>query len=199
MQNFVYLIGDPASREAVVVDPGWEAGKILAAAREDGLKLTAAFVTHHHFDHVMGLDELLKAVDMPVYVHQDDAPLLQAGRSRLQPVRDGEPIGIGGLRAKAIHTPGHTPGSQCLLVQGHLFTGDTLFINACGRWDLPGGDPARLHASLMHKLAVLPEDTVVHPGHNYADRPTSSIGAEKQTNPFLQVPTTEQFLRLVGR
>ena len=198
MQNFVYLIGDPESREAAVVDPGWEAPKILAAASADGFRLTKAFVTHHHFDHVMGLDELLKAVDLPVHVHQDDAPFLQAGRSNLKPVSGGDTVEVGRFPVTLIHTPGHTPGSQCLLVQGHLFTGDTLFVNACGRWDLPGGDPAQLHESLMHKLALLPEDTVVYPGHNYADRPTSSIGQEKRTNPFLQIPTQEEFLRLVG-
>ena len=198
MQNYVYLIGDPETREAAVVDPGWEAPQIVAAAQADGYKLTKVFVTHHHFDHVMGLDELLKSVDLPVYVHRNDAPLLQAGRANLRAVNGGETIDVGRLPVTLIHTPGHTPGSQCLLVQGCLFTGDTLFINACGRWDLPGGDPAILHQSPMH-LAALPEETVVYPGHNYADRPASTIGSEKRTNPFMQVSSRDEFLRRIGR
>ena len=199
MQNFIYLIGDPQSREAAVVDPGWDVPAILRAAERDGYRLTKAFVTHHHFDHVQGLDELLKTADLPIYVHRDDAPLLQVQRSSLKPVGGGETIPVGRVSVSLIHTPGHTPGSQCLLVDGRLLTGDTLFIKACGRWDLPGGDPAQLYESLNVKLKALDEATVVYPGHNYADRPTSTIGEEKQENPFLQAPSREAFLRAIGR
>ena len=199
MQNFVYLIGDPQTREAAVIDPGWEVPQILRAVEADGYRLTKAFVTHHHFDHVMGLDELLKSVDLPVYVHRNDAPLLQAGRANLRAVNGGDTIDVGRLPVTLLHTPGHTPGSQCLLVRGCLFTGDTLFINACGRWDLPGGDPIQLHESLTQKLTALPDDTVVYPGHNYADRPASTIGSEKRANPFMQVSSRDEFLRKIGR
>ena len=199
MQNFIYRIGEAQSREAAVIDPGWEVPKILAAAEEDGYRLTKAFVTHHHFDHVMGLEELLSAVALPVYVHRDDAPHLKVERSSLNEVAGGETVAIGRIPVSLIHTPGHTPGSQCLLVSGHLLTGDTLFIKACGRCDLPGGDPAQLYDSLVHILGRLDEETVVCPGHNYAPIRTSTIGQEKRTNPFLQVPTVEDFLRLVGQ
>ena len=198
MQNFVYLIGDPASREAAVVDPGWEAAQILTAAEQDGYRLTKAFVTHHHFDHVMALDALLKTADVPVYLHRDDMPSMRVARSSLKPLTDGETVSVGAIPVTAIHTPGHTPGSQCLLVGNRLLTGDTLFIRACGRWDLPGGSPAQLYQSLT-KLKSLDEGTIVCPGHNYADRPLSTIRDEKQTNPFLQIPSAEEFLRMAQR
>ena len=198
MQNFIYLIGDPQTHEAAVVDPGWEVPKILDAIRQDGYRLTAAFVTHHHFDHCMGLTELLKAVDVPVYAHRADAPLLKVAPSSLKPVAGGETIQVGDVPLTLIHTPGHTPGSQCLLVDGRLLTGDTLFIRACGRWDLPGGDPAQLYDSLNVRLKALDEATVVYPGHDYADRPVSTIGEEKRDNPFLKPPSREAFLRAIG-
>lgn len=198
MQNFVYLLGDPATREAAVIDPGWEAPLILQTVRADGYTLTKAFVTHHHFDHTRALGELLAAVDLPVYVNRHDAPQLQLEPGSIKILDDGDRVEVGTIPVTAIHTPGHTPGSQCLLAMGRVFSGDTLFINAVGRWDLPGGDPAALHGSLMDKVAVLPDETVVCPGHDYADRPTSTILDQKRTNPFLQIPTVEEFLRKVG-
>ena len=198
MQNFVYLVGDPQTRDAAVVDPGWEVPRILDAASRDGYRLTKAFVTHHHFDHVMGLSELLKATDLPIYVHRDDAPLLEVARSSLKSVSGGETVQVGGLPVTLIHTPGHTEGSQCLLVNGRLLSGDTLFIRACGRCDLPGGDPAKLYDSLANKLNALDDATILCPGHHYADVPTSKLGEEKRTNPFLSAPTLQSFLQLVG-
>ena len=198
MQNFIYLIGDPATREAAVVDPGWEVPQILNAAERDGYRLTKAFVTHHHFDHVQGLSALLAAVDVPVYVHREDAPLLEINPSSLKPMRGGETVQVGGLAITLIHTPGHTPGSQCLLAGGHLLSGDTLFIRACGRCDLPDSNPRTLYDSLANKLKRLEDETVVCPGHNYAEVPLSTIGEEKQHNPFLGMPTVEEFLHLVG-
>jgi glyoxylase-like metal-dependent hydrolase (beta-lactamase superfamily II) len=215
MQNFIYLVGDPESREAAVVDPGWEVPQILSAAERDGYRLTKAFVTHHHFDHVMGLADLLNVVDLPIYVHRDDAPMLEITRSSLTPVAGGETVQVGRVPVTLIHTPGHTQGSQCLLVNsstslrmsptgnppgrhGLLFSGDTLFIRACGRCDLPGGDPGMLYESLTQKLKVLDDATILCPGHNYAGVPTSRLGEEKRTNPFLNAPTLHDFLRLVG-
>lgn len=205
MQNVIYLVGDPATREAAVVDPGWDVPRILQAAAHDGYRLTAAFVTHHHFDHVMGLRELLHAAGMPVYVHRDDAPLLNISRDALTPVVGGETIRIGHIPITLLHTPGHTPGSQCLLVRpagggagGRLLSGDTLFIRGCGRCDLPGGDPRRLYESLTKTLRVLDDETILHPGHHYAEVPTSPLGDEKRLNPFLRCTTVQEFLRLVG-
>jgi len=198
MQNFIYLIGDPATREAAVVDPGWEVPTILRQVEQDGYRLTKAFVTHHHFDHVMGLETLLQATDLPVYVHRSDAPLLEVARSAVKPVAGGDTIQVGKLAVSLIHTPGHTQGSQCLLINGRLFTGDTLFIRACGRCDLPDSDPKLLYDSLANTLKRLDDATVVCPGHNYAEVPTASLGDEKRHNPFLSAPTLQQFLRLVG-
>lgn len=199
MQNFVYLIGDPRSREAAVVDPGWEVPTILETAQQDGYRLTKAFVTHHHFDHVMGLADLLKAVDIPVHVHRADAPIVSVARSNLKLTEDGEMVKVGDLPITLIHTPGHTPGSQCLLVSGHLLSGDTLFIGACGRCDLPGGNARQLHESLANKIRSLPDDTILCPGHNYAHVPSIALGEEKRTNPFLSAATPQEFLQLVGQ
>lgn len=199
MKNFVYLVGDPERREAVVVDPGWEVPTILETLAQDGYRLTKAVVTHHHFDHVMGLPALLQAVDVPVYVHQADAPLLELEPSSLKPVAGGDTIEVGAIPIQVLHTPGHTPGSQCLLVDGRLLSGDTLFIRACGRWDLPGGDPAQLYRSLTGTLRALPDATVLCPGHHYADRPTSTMAEEKRDNPFLQERSEADFLRQIGR
>jgi hydroxyacylglutathione hydrolase len=198
MQNFIYLVGDPETREAAVIDPGWEVPAILDAAKQDGYTLTSAFATHHHFDHVGGLPELLKALDIPVYVNKDDAKLVQIAPSSMRLVGGGDTVQIGKVPVQLIHTPGHTPGSQCLMIDGQLLTGDTLFIRACGRWDLPGGDPSQLYESLNVKLKALDEATAVYPGHNYADVPTSTIGEEKRTNPFMQVPSREAFLKAIG-
>lgn len=198
MQNFIYLLGDPASREAAVVDPGWEVPTILKTLEQDGYRLTRIFVTHSHFDHVMGLPALLSKHDLPVYVNRDEAASLDVDPSVLKPVDSGEIIHVGDVPIRLIHTPGHTPGSQCLLIDDQLFSGDTLFIRACGRCDLPGGDPEALYNSLTQTLKKLDDQTVLLPGHNYADVPTSTIGQEKQSNPFMQLETVEQFRKLVG-
>jgi glyoxylase-like metal-dependent hydrolase (beta-lactamase superfamily II) len=198
MQNFIYLLGDPQTREAAVVDPGWEVDKILAAAAADGYQLTRVILTHTHFDHVLGLVPLLKAMDLPVHVHHTEAHALDVAPSSIRMTDHGDDVSIGSLRAQLIHTPGHTPGSQCLLVDGRLVTGDTLFVNACGRWDLPGGDARELYNSLAQRLKPLEDDTIVYPGHNYAETPTSTIGHEKRRNPFMRPASVNDFLRLVG-
>lgn len=198
MQNFVYLIGDPDTREAAVVDPGWEIPQIIEAAARDGYQLTKAFVTHHHFDHSQGLPDLLRAVPMPVYVHKNDAPHLGLPKKYAQLLAGGETIKIGKREVTALHTPGHTPGSQCLLVDGHLFTGDTLFIGACGRCDLPGGNAKELYETMAHRLRPLDDQIVLCPGHNYGPVPTTSLGEEKRANPYLASPSLEDFLHLVG-
>ena len=198
MQNFIYLLGDPATREAAVVDPGWEIPHVLDTLQQDGYRLTRVFITHAHFDHVMGLGQLLAAADVPVYAHREEAPSLTVEPSNLKVVGDGDVVHVGTVPVTLMHTPGHTPGSQCLLVDGRLLSGDTLFIRACGRCDLPGGDPKQLFESLSGKLKKLDDGTILYPGHNYAEVPTSTIADEKRRNPFLQLQTLEEFLRVVG-
>lgn len=198
MQNFIYLIGDPHTREAAVVDPGWEISKVCQAIEREGYRLTKVFITHTHFDHCMGLKELLKYVDVPVYVHKTEASQLGLESSTLKALSGGEQVSIGQLSVNCLHTPGHTPGSQCLLVDGNLLSGDTLFIGGCGRCDLPGGDAATMYESLSKKLKTLDDTTKLYPGHNYASVPTTDLGREKHANPYLGCATLSDFLRLIG-
>lgn len=197
MQNFAYLVGAARGRECAVVDPGWEAAKILAAAREDGRRVSAAVLTHGHFDHAGGLKDLLREGSLPVHVHEADAEVLAGALPDLRRARDGERLCLGGLKAGVLHTPGHTPGSICLLAPGHLLTGDTLFMECCGRTDLAGSDPEAMHRSLR-RLAALPADTVVWPGHDYGKRSSATLRDILKMNPVLAAPTLKDFLRLGG-
>lgn len=194
MQNFIYLIGDREKRECVMVDPAWDVKTVLEAAARDEMKVTGALVTHAHFDHVNGLDEFLKEVKGKIYCHRDEAKFLKFWGSDLKPVESGEKLPIGGIEITFLHTPGHTPGSQCFLVQDNLVSGDTLFIQACGRCDMPGGNPEQMYHSLK-RLSDLKDEVVLYPGHNYSDEPTSTIGEEKRLNPYLQAPSLQDFLK----
>ena len=205
MQNFVYLVGDRQAGECVAVDPAWEIDAVVDAAEADGMRITGALITHAHPDHVggdlFGMDipgvaDLLERVPARVYVHKAEREFLTGFGSDLVEVEAGTELAIGRLALTFIHTPGHTPGSQCFHVDGHLISGDTLFIGACGRTDLPGGDPTEMHRSLTQRLARLPDETVLLPGHNYAG-PSSTIGDEKRRNPFMRVGLGD-FLRAVG-
>lgn len=212
MQNFVYIVADPGTRQAVVVDPAWDIDQILSVLAEDDLRLTAALVTHFHPDHlggnfygthIQGAAQLLERnLPIKVHLHKSEADYASqiAGLSDSDIVRTdgGDEIALGGLSLRIIHTPGHTPGSQCFLVDGRLISGDTLFIGGCGRVDLPGSDAAQMYDSLVNKLKRLPEDTILFPGHNYADRPTSTIGDEKRRNAYMRFDHLDDFLRLMG-
>ncbi|MCK6554388.1 MBL fold metallo-hydrolase [Candidatus Binatia bacterium] len=212
MQNFVYIIADPDTREAAVVDPAWEIDQLLDVVEQDDLHLKAALVTHFHPDHlggkfygthIQGSAELLaRNLPIKVYLHKSEADQAAqlTGLSASDIVRTDAnfELTLGGLSVRMLHTPGHTPGSQCFLVDGHIVSGDTLFIGGCGRVDLPGSDPEQMYDSLVNKLKRLPDDTLLFPGHNYADRPTSTIGEEKRRNMFLRFERLEDFLRLMG-
>lgn len=205
MQNFVYLIGDREKQECVMVDPAWDVASVLKEAEKEGMKIVGALVTHAHFDHVNGLDDFLKKVKAKVYCNRDEAEFLKSWHSELKPVDDGEKLSVGDIEITFLHTPGHTPGSQCFLIQGDspqkwglspfgcLVSGDTLFIQACGRCDLPGGDPEQMYYSLK-RLSELDEKTILYPGHNYSEDATSTIGQEKRWNPYLQTPNLQDFL-----
>lgn len=195
MQNYVYFIGDKETKEVAVIDPGWEPQTILKAAEKEGFRITHIFVTHTHFDHVNALQEVLNKTDAKVCVHKQEAPFLKFAGANIQPIAGGDKIKIGSVEIQFLHTPGHTPGSQCFLVEGNLVSGDTLFINACGRTDLPGGDAEQLYHSLHDCLGKLPGETVLYPGHNYAERPVSTLTDEKKQNPFMKAQTLDQFLR----
>jgi glyoxylase-like metal-dependent hydrolase (beta-lactamase superfamily II) len=203
MQNFVYLLGDPVARRCVVVDPAWEIDAIVETAQADDMTLVGALVTHTHQDHVggslasWGLLGRIPGVDLRVYVHKAEREFLPGLGSDLVKVDNTDTLAVGRLTLTFLHTPGHTPGSQCFLVDGRLISGDTLFIGSCGRTDLPGSDPAEMYASLTQRLGALPDDTVLYPGHNYGGE-ASTIGRERRGNPFMRFASLAGFLAAMG-
>jgi len=207
MQNFVYLIGDPETRECVVVDPAWDIGAIVDTVEREGMRLSGVLVTHTHQDHVgghlfgfdiPGVEDLLGRLPAKVYVHKAEREFLRGFGSDLVKVDGGDTVVVGRVTVGFIHTPGHTPGSQCFLVDGRLVSGDTLFIRSCGRTDLPGSDPKEMYTSLTRRLGALPDATVVFPGHNYGGVSTT-IGEEKRQNPMMRFGSMTEFLRAMGR
>lgn len=211
MQNYVYVIADKETRQALLVDPAWDVKKLIEQLDEEGLQLAGALITHYHPDHIggdfaghhiEGITELMAERPCKIYIHKAEAPYVQR-QLGLTPADyvacDGETtVEVGRIPVRLLHTPGHTPGSQCFLVGGHLVSGDTLFIGSCGRVDLPGSNPRDLYYSLEQKLKRLPDDTVLLPGHNYAPQRTSTIEREKRTNPFLRFESVEDYLRAMG-
>ncbi len=215
MQNLCYLIGSRSARQALIVDPAWTVDRILDQAEEDGLEVVGALVTHYHQDHVggsifgmeiEGLPRLLERKPVPIHVNtlEGDGVIEVTGASESDLVRheSGDVIELGGLRVRLLHTPGHTPGSQCFLVEepgdpGRLVAGDTLFLDACGRVDLPGANPEDMYHSLC-SLRDLPDETILFPGHLYSQESSASMGQQKQTNPFLRVTSLDQFLTFMG-
>ena len=195
MQNFVYLIGSQRTRECLIVDPAWDTDGLIEVAGDDEMRITGSLVSHYHPDHVGGrmgpfqvpggVAEMLGKVGGHVHVnkHEADGLMTITGLSESDLVRhdSSDVIEIGDVSIQLIHTPGHTPGSQCFLVHERLVTGDTLFVNGCGRVDLPGGNAAELRDSLR-SLAKLPERTVVCPGHDYGRTPTSTMAEQLRAN-----------------
>ncbi len=190
-----YIIGCEATRQAAVIDPGGDADAILDGLKERGLTLAMIINTHGHFDHIGGNARLLAASGCALLIHRDDAPLLPLANQHAlrfglrvdaspEPTRlldDGERIALGDLELRVIHTPGHSPGGICLLVEDYLFVGDTLFNGSIGRTDLPGGDHRQLITNIKEKLLTLDSEIKVCPGHG----PMTTIGREAQSNPFL--------------
>jgi glyoxylase-like metal-dependent hydrolase (beta-lactamase superfamily II) len=211
MVNFVYLIGDRETGEAVAVDPAYGIKDLLAVLDADGMRLTGALATHYHPDHVggtmmgttiAGVRELLALRPVPVHVQRDEAPwvmrVTEAGEADLVQHDSGDVVTVGEIPIELIHTPGHTPGSQCFLVADRLVSGDTLFLQGCGRTDLPGGDPAQLYESLTTKLAKVPDHAVLFPGHLYAPEPSATMGETRQLNYVFRPKTAEQWLAMFG-
>jgi glyoxylase-like metal-dependent hydrolase (beta-lactamase superfamily II) len=210
MVNFSYLIGDRSSRDALLVDPAYGVSELLDIAANDGMTVTGVLVTHHHADHVggsmmgyriEGLAELMSRQSVPVHVHRQEAPLVTkvTGLAPADVVAhdSGDRVGVGAVEVELLHTPGHTPGSQCFLVDGMLVAGDTLFLEGCGRTDLPGSDPAAMYDSLQH-LAGLPDSTVVYPGHRYSVPSTATLAAVKDINMVFKPRTREAWLSMFG-
>ncbi|MEK6949646.1 MAG: MBL fold metallo-hydrolase [Nanoarchaeota archaeon] len=185
MQNFSYIIGDEKSKECAVVDPGWEIGKILVIAKKHGLNVKHILITHSHYDHMQQVLDIFNATNAMVYAHKDDSEEIKnKGIEKIKTIDEGDEINIGRVKIKVLHTPGHTPGSVCYLVDKKLITGDTLFVENIGRTDLPGGNQ-RIMAESLKRLKKLDEKIEVYPGHDYGSRKSSTIKHEKKTNPHM--------------
>lgn len=189
--NFSYLIADDGTREAAVVDPGYNSEVIVDIIRSQKLHLKYVINTHHHLDHIGDNGVLKKIFGSKVVAHK----LSQVEKD--VEVDDGDIITVGTLSIRVIHTPGHTPDSICLLVGDKLLTGDTLFVGECGRTDLPGGSSKELYSSLFDKLAKLDDNIEVYPGHDYGPRPNSTIGTEKITNYVLKKRSLQEFIEFM--
>ena len=210
MRNFAYLIGDRQTGDCVVVDPAYAAGELVDALEADGLHLSGVLVTHHHPDHVggsmmgfelKGLAELLERVSVPVHVNSQEAQFVSRitgiPMSDLTSHQHGDKVSVGAIDIELLHTPGHTPGSQCFLLDGRLVAGDTLFLEGCGRTDFPGGDSDEIFRSLQ-KIAQLPGDPTVFPGHWYSLEPSASLSEVKRSNYVYRVANLEQWRTLMG-
>ncbi len=211
MVNFVYLVGDRATGEAVVVDPAYDTQGILDVAAADGMELVGALGTHYHPDHVggtmmgytiEGIAELLARQTLPVHVQAAELEYVTkatgVGAADLVGHRSGDVLMVGEIPIELIHTPGHTPGSQCFLVDNRLVAGDTLFLEGCGRTDLPGGSPAEMYESLTQKLARVPDDAVLFPGHQYSAAPSASMGDTRQLNYVFRPRNEAEWLAMFG-
>jgi hydroxyacylglutathione hydrolase len=194
MANLVYLLGDPGSREAAVVDPAWDVERILEIAERDGFRITDLLLTHAHPDHVNGVAELSRRTGARVHLHPSEAAWLRAGDLPLVLSEEERPVKIGTIPVSVLHTPGHSPGSRCFQIGDRLISGDTLFIGACGRTDLPGGSPEQLFRSLG-RLKALDDSLSLCPGHRYGEREKSTLGEEKRENVFLRASSLGEFLR----
>jgi hydroxyacylglutathione hydrolase len=213
MVNFVYAFGDRETGEAVLVDPAYRPGELIDLVERDGMRVSGVFATHYHPDHVggdlggraqiAGIVDLLERIDVPIHVQADEVEWVTkrtgVGEDSLVAHDPGDVVTVGGFDVSLIHTPGHTPGSQCLLVEGRLISGDTLFLDGCGRTDLPGSDPQEMYRTLTQRLSDVSNDTVLFPGHLYSADPSAPMGDVRQHNRALVPASAEQWLAMFAR
>ncbi|MGA0878518.1 MAG: MBL fold metallo-hydrolase [Ilumatobacteraceae bacterium] len=208
MANFVYLIGDHSTNQCLVVDPAYAVEELLAVAADDGMTVSGVLATHYHPDHVggsmmgyriQGIAQLLEITDVPIHVNRHEQQWVErttgVSASHLVSHEGGDSILLGDVEVTFVHTPGHTPGSQCFLVDGCLVSGDTLFLDGCGRTDLPGSDPAQMYESLS-TLNRLPNSTVIYPGHRYSPPPSETLEQIRQHNFVLKPMSREQWMTI---
>ncbi|HUP76787.1 MAG TPA: MBL fold metallo-hydrolase [Acidimicrobiales bacterium] len=211
MVNFAYLVGDRETGEAVVVDPAYNVDDILAVLEADDMRLVGALGTHYHADHiggsmmgfaVVGIADLLERVTVPIHIQRDEADYVRkttgVGDHDLQLHDSGDVVSVGAIDIELIHTPGHTPGSQCFLVANRLVAGDTLFLDGCGRTDLPGSDSTEMYYSLTQRLAKVPDDAVLYPGHLYSAEASAPMGETRQHNFVFRPRNVEQWMAMFG-
>ena len=193
MENFVYLIEDRPSGRAAVVDPAWDVPAILSLASERRVRITDILLTHSHHDHINGIEQVLKAYDAQLHLLKAEAQFwgTQLGLPSLH--HGGDMIDLGDTRIEVLHTPGHTPGSACYRLGNQLISGDTLFVFGCGRCDLRGGDPEQMYVTLKDMAVHLPAETVIHPGHNYAEQATTTMDEQLAGNPFMHFDNSKDF------
>jgi glyoxylase-like metal-dependent hydrolase (beta-lactamase superfamily II) len=212
MVNFVYLVGDRDTGEAVAIDPAYDIQGILDVLAADDMALTGALATHYHQDHIggsmmghaiAGIEELLTLAPVPIHVQADEVPwvtrVTDVPEGDLVAHQGGDVVMVGDIPIELIHTPGHTPGSQCFFVDGCLVSGDTLFLEGCGRTDLPGGDPAALYRSLTQQLAKVPDDAVLFPGHLYSAEPAASMADTRRWNYVFKPSSEAEWLVMFGQ
>ena len=194
MVNFCYLIGDRSNKQALVVDPAWDVPQVLALAEKHGVRITDILLTHSHHDHINGIEDVLRGNDAQLHLlkteaqfwgSQLDLPTLHHGGDRIQ---------LGETEIEVLHTPGHTPGSACYRLGDQLITGDTLFVFGCGRCDLRGGDPEQMYHTLKDMKQGMSPDTRILPGHNYAEKPASTLQEQIEGNPFMHFDDLGRFI-----
>jgi hydroxyacylglutathione hydrolase len=186
--NFSYILADEATGYGVVIDPSKNGEAIEKVVKDKGLKLGYILFTHQHPDHVGDAYELKKRLGGLIAAHRLSSVIKDVS------LDDGDLLEVGSVRLKILHTPGHTPDGICILADGKLMTGDTLFVGECGRTDLPGGDPSKMYDSLRGKISALGDEVEVYPGHDYGLSPSSTIGEEKRSNYVLKDRTREEFI-----
>ncbi len=192
MQNFTYLLEDEDTGEAIVIDPSWDLPDIIQTTERNNLKVKYIVNTHYHFDHTIGNDFMVKSTGAQIIQHKASAIKHDMA------VSAGDKIKFGNSEVTVFHTPGHSKDSMCLVGDGKLFSGDTLFVGNCGRIDLPGGNARELYHSLFDVVSKMDENFVLYPGHNYGSSPTSTIGKEKKTNFVLQSRTEDEFAEFMN-
>jgi len=211
MVNFVYAIGDRQTGDAVLVDPAYDVNGLVDVLEADGMRCSGVLATHYHPDHVggsmmgfelEGVAALLDRVDVPIHVQADEAEYVRkvtgVTDESLVQHKSGDIVMVGDVSIELIHTPGHTPGSQCFLVDGRLVAGDTLFLDGCGRTDLPGSDPEEMYESLTTRLGRVSDDTVLYPGHQYSIESSATMGITRERNVVYRASTKEQWMMMFG-
>ncbi len=192
MQNFTYIVEDEHTHEAIIIDPSWDLMELELVIKKNNLTIKYIVNTHHHFDHTLGNEAMVESTKAPVIQHE-----LSELKHDIK-VKDGDFIEFGHAKLKVLHTPGHSKDSICLIGDGNIFSGDTLFVGNCGRIDLPGGSARDLYHSLFDILYSLNDDLILYPGHNYGSSEVSTIGKEKITNLVMQKRTEQQFIDMMG-